>query len=76
MISSMDMDEWLVGLNDPKNASTKPPRGAAPGKDVVFNNDHPDSSPFCIIDIKPRVSNPFETFKGNLEKHDSQTDFK
>ena len=55
----MDINEWLVGLNDPKNASTKPPRGVVPGKDVVFDDDRPDGFPFCIIDIKPpALENP------------------
>lgn len=55
----MDMNEWLMGLNDPKNASTKPPRGVIPGKDVVFDDDRPDGYPFCIIDIKPpALENP------------------
>jgi len=58
----MDMNEWLVGLNDPQNASTKPPLGVVPGKDTVFDDDRP---PFfgCIIDIQPPMPNPVVKLK-------------
>lgn len=60
----MDMNEWLVGLNDPKNASTKPPRGVIPGKDVVFDDDRPNFVPMCIIDITPAaLENPKDADK-------------
>jgi len=70
----MDMNEWLVGLNDPQNASTKPPLGVVPGKDTVYDDDRPDGTPFCIIDIIPAaLENPKDADKpsGNTIGQDS-----